>query len=78
MNQKRIRGLIGLMIVLQLVAMITKAEEWKVIKRIDKTTAEHTIVLASQSTKIDTIIDFGLSHETKQKLKDQYHVSNPK
>lgn len=66
------------MIVLQLVAMMTKAEEWKVIKKIDKTINEHTIVLASQSTKIDTILDFGLSQETKQKLKEQYHVSNPK
>lgn len=66
------------MIVLQLVSMVTKAEEWNVIKRIDKTISEHTIVLASQSTKIDTILEFGLSHETKQKLKEQYHVSNPK
>jgi hypothetical protein len=75
MNQKRIRGLIGLMIVLQLVAMLTKAQEWAVVQRIDRKTSEHTIVLASHSTKLDAILDFGLSHETKQKLKE-YH-GNP-
>jgi hypothetical protein len=74
MNQKRIKALIGFMIVLQLVAMITKIEEWGVIKRIDKTTTEHSVVLASHSNKLDTILDFGFNTQTIQRMKEKHGI----
>jgi hypothetical protein len=65
------------MIVLQLVAMLTKAQEWAVVQLIDRKTSEHTIVLASHSTKLDAILDFGFNAETNKQMKEQHDRSNP-
>ena len=64
------------MIVLQLIAMITKIEEWGVIKRIDKSTREQGVVLASHSEKLDAILDFGFSPEFARYTKEQYDAKN--
>lgn len=76
MTVNRLKGLIGVMIALQLISMLTKFEEWALIRRIDETTQEHGVVLASHSGKLNAILDFGFSPEFAQKLKDK-HGSNP-
>ena len=62
------------MIVLQLVAMVTKAEEWDVIKRIDKRTIEHSVVLASHSTQLEAILGVGLSPEFTNAMKEKINA----
>jgi hypothetical protein len=65
------------MIVLQLVMMIIKAEEWSVIRRIDNRTNEHGIVLASHSTKLDAILDFGFNEKTTNWVQQEYDRIKP-
>jgi hypothetical protein len=75
MNQRRIRALIGFMIALQLVLMVTKAEEWSVVRRIDKTTQEHSIVLASHGKQLDSIVRGRFSDDFLEKIRVNYNAT---
>ena len=59
---------------MQLIAMVTKAEEWNVIKRIDKRTIEHSVVLASHSEQLDAILGASLSDEFTNLIKERFNA----
>jgi len=72
-SRDRIFCALSVLIVAQVVVMVTLMH-FK--KRTDETLSKHTVVLASHSTKLDAILDFGFKTETIQKMKDQ-HGRNP-
>lgn len=48
----RLKGVIGIVIVLQIISLLTRMEEWSLIKRINSTTTKNAELLASHSESL--------------------------
>jgi hypothetical protein len=73
-SRDRIFCALSVLIVAQVVVMVTLMH-FK--KRTDETLSKHTVVLASHSTKLDAILDFGFNEKTTNWVKREYDRIKP-